>query len=171
VPCSRRTTFPSNTSDVKCISARGPCIIQRPGRLALTRPKMRPGGYFAKTSMSSCLLAVRVSIWPQLTTRWSVFGVLSSCGRQEAKRSAKRKAKYATQSPVTDEIVARWRMCWPMGGTGAATHQHHSADGCDGLAPARCGLKHGTCTETSPHVPVRNLSRSSHLLVSAELLL
>jgi hypothetical protein len=39
-------------------------------------------------------------IWPQLPIRWSVFGVISCFGRQEAEC----KAKYAKQRPDTDEI-------------------------------------------------------------------
>ena len=39
-------------------------------------------------------------IWPQLRIRWSVLGVLSCCGRQEAEC----KAKYAKQRHATNEI-------------------------------------------------------------------
>ena len=90
-------------------------------------------------------------IWPQLPIRWSVFGVLSCCGRQEAEC----KAKYATvpsTGPLTGQKSAskqrqqapsskHKQRAWSRG-------QHHgarAAGSCSMWTQARAPRPHRTC--------------------------
>ena len=105
-------------------------------------------------------------IWPQLRIRWSVLGVLSCCGRQEAEC----KAKYATApstGPLTGQKCAskqrqqapsskHKQRAWGRG-------QHHGAratGSCSMWTQARAPRPHRTCLCKISRAPRTATSRN-----------